>query len=260
MANSYFFIGQSTFPVAGSQQTYQSDLFYADDFLVRNPDYAFWANGSSKAGLNTTSTGFADVASSVYLNHPGVLYCSVTGAANGQAIAANGYSGNANEYNVAVPNDPSTRTYTYVFLQPPLGSATNRYTFSVGAINPTTGGPQYGWCLQYADNQNSGNYRFIEFYGGAAQQTVNTSIAAVAGTWYRLTITIVNNTVSATLNVLGQAPTSIASFTSPTLNASTTMLGSTVGMTMIMSAWASGTYTALLDYHSVSVSGLSRSW
>ena len=136
-----------------------------------------WASLTSGTGaaVGFTQSGADD--------NPGLLTFSTGTTSTGRAGTG---SGNTDAFVFG------TRPHVFstaVLLVTNLSTATERYSMEVGFMDSLTGAFTYGTYFSYSDNVNGGNW-LCTCSNGTGSTSVDSTIAAATGTWFRLEIEV----------------------------------------------------------------------
>lgn len=136
-----------------------------------------WASltGGTGAAVGFTQSGADD--------NPGLLTFSTGSTATGRAGTG---SGNTDAFVFG------TRPHVFstaVLLVTNLSTSTERYSMEVGFMDSLTGAFTNGAYFSYTDNVNSGNW-LCTCSNGTGSTSVDSTIAAATGTWFRLEIEV----------------------------------------------------------------------
>lgn len=106
--------------------------------------------------------------------HPGIRVLRSTGVG--------GYS--AATSNKLFVGGATAQTHEFVFRIPVLGSATQRFSTTIGLAEDYVSGTGENLRLLYIDSINSGAFTLRATVGGVVTDYLSTSVFAAAGTWY----------------------------------------------------------------------------
>jgi hypothetical protein len=157
---------------------------------------------------------------------------------------------------------PSSPTITFnleICTPPVLSNATDRYQVYYGWFYGVAANPVIGWTIGYSDNVNSGNWVLQEWINSTPTTLASSSVAVVANTWNRVSLTVSGNAVTCTIQPSGGALSIIASnVNSARLNGGNPMAVQLGGVWMKRTAFVSGSIGALIDSASVVFQGATR--
>lgn len=198
ISNSTGSISISSAPTPTSPSSFAlTQLDFIDDFLYTNsPAVTTDTNIFGdiwEVRLSGTSSSVDFNQGSGTANSPGWIQLNTGTTSSGKSgiISSSGISP------FAVQTTGGAITFEGIAYIPVLSNSTDRYTLRIGLMDSVQAAPSNGCYFFYNDGNNSG--QFIIICGNAGTNTqVNTSTAAVAGSWhnYKVVTNSAGNSVS----------------------------------------------------------------